>query len=84
MGLRQPRLGASTKAFEAVHRSERITGSVALWRGKLKRKCGERQGEGVAMMIERRVTVIEDARVERVHEAHEVAVTGRHDGHEET
>ena len=36
------------------------------------RKCGETRGEAVAM-------VIEGARVVQVHEAHEVAVTGRHD-----
>ena len=42
-------------------------------------KCGETRGEDVAIMIER-ATVIEGARVEQVHEANEVAVTGRHDG----
>ena len=36
------------------------------------------------MMIERRAMVIEDVRVEQVHEVHKVAVTGRHDRHEET
>ena len=41
------------------------------------------RGEGVTMMIEQRATVIKGARVEQVHEAHEVAVTGRHDRREE-
>ena len=63
-----------------VHPSEGIAGSVALWRRELKRKCDEMRGEGVTMMIEQRATVIKGARVEQVHEANEVAVTGRHDG----
>ena len=41
--------------------------------GRTRRGCGD----------DDRATVIKGARVEQVHEAHEVAATGRYDRHEE-
>jgi hypothetical protein len=78
MGLRQPRLGASTKV---LRRCIGAKGSLMvaketdeeMWKST-RRGCGE----------DDRATVIEGVRVEQVHEAHEVAVAGRHGGHEET
>jgi hypothetical protein len=76
-GAASTKSGSEHKCVEVVHRSEGIAGWVALWRRRLMRKCGKGRGEDVAMMIE-------SVRVEQVHEAHKVAVAGRHDEHEET
>ena len=79
MGLRQARLGVSTKALRWCIG---VKGLPDGGKGDLIRRGGE------AVRCEGGdddwPTVIESARVEQVHKAHELAVTGKHGGHKET
>ena len=80
-GAASTKSGSEHKGVEAVHRSE-----GDCWMSDI---VAKETGEGNVERTRRgrgdddRATVIEIARVEQVHEAHEVAATGRHDRHEE-